>query len=214
MRAILCFAVLFAAPVWAAPAALEPSEAPAQEEAPRFELGLAVGYAYGLGRETRDAPMPDLTFGTLPVTVDLNYAVSGRFAVGAYGGYGLMFPNGCPDTASCSGRALRLGLRARYRFSEGAGLTPWLSLGMGYERLTEQASTLGTTVESAVSGLELLRAELGVEQRVSRGFALGPYLGGALGEFLDRELAGNATRISPRALHFWVVAGLRTSFWL
>jgi hypothetical protein len=62
--------------------------------------------------------------------------------------------------------------------------------------------------------VELVRLELGLSHPVSRGFALGPYLSGSFGEFLDRELAGTSTRIAPRTPHFWVMAGLRSSFWL
>ena len=224
MRAILFFAFVLAGPAFASPGAPAPSQASmaspgaspteALADSPRFELGLSVGYAYGLGRETRDAPMPDLTFGTLPLTLDLNYALSGRLALGVYGGYGLMFPNGCPEGVSCSGRALHLGLRARYRFSEGGGIIPWASLGAGYERLSETDTYQGIMVDSAASGVELLRLEFGLSHPVSRGFAFGPYLSASFGEFLSRELAGTSTDISPRTPHFWVMAGLRSSFWL
>lgn len=180
----------------------------------RFELGVGVGYAYGLGHETGSALMGDLTFGTLPLLIDAGYNLSDHFALGAYAGYGPMFARACPDTVSCSGSSLRLGVRARYRFSESGNLVPWFALGAGYERLSQSDSYQGTTVDSGASGFELLRLELGAEHRVSSLFALGPFLSGSLAEFLTRDLAGSSNRIEDRALHFWVMAGLRGSFWL
>lgn len=190
------------------------ASAKAADSFARFELGLSASYAYGLGRETRDAMMPNLTFGTVPLVLDLGYALGKRFALGAYVGFGPMFPNGCPTEVSCSGSSLRLGLRARYRFGEGEGFIPWVSLGAGFERLTETARYQGSAVDSAVNGVELARAELGFDQRVSGLFSLGPFAGFSVGEFFSRELEGEQSRISPRLPHFWISAGLRGAFWL
>lgn len=195
----------------AAPAAVPADPSP---EVARFELGVSASYAYGLGRETRDAMMPDLTFGTVPLVLDVGYALGTRFALGAYLGFGPMFPNGCPTEVSCSGSSLRFGLRARYRFGEGDGFLPWVSLGAGFERLTETARYQDSSVDSAVNGLELVRAELGFDQKVSGRFSLGPFAGFSVGEFYSRELQGEGSGISPRLPHFWLSAGLRGAFWL
>lgn len=213
-RALLVLFALAAAPTWAEERPDPTRPAAAEATHGRFELGVGVGYAYGLGRETRDALMGDLTLGTLPLVVDAGFALSEHLAVGAYAGYGPMFAKGCPEAVSCSGRSLRLGLRLRYRFAAGASLVPWLAVGAGYERLSESDTYQDTTVDSAATGMELLRLELGAEHRISRSFALGPFVTGSLGQFFTRDFGGVTRSIDARAYHFWLMAGLRGSFWL
>lgn len=212
MRSPLLCSLLLALPALAEGTA--PIQAPpAPVESPHVELGLSVGYAYGLGHETRDALMGDLTFGVVPIELSVSYLLGEHFALGAYGSWGPMFANSCPPSVSCHGSSLRFGLRARYRFGESANFTPWLALGSGYERLSQTDDYQGTEVDSGVSGFELLQLQLGAEHRVSSALAVGPFVTGSLGMFFTREFAGDASAIDGRTIHYWVAAGLRGSFW-
>lgn len=196
----------------AAPAAVPSAPSSGELSARSFEVGLSAQYAYGLGRETRSALMGDLTFGTVPLVLDASYLFGPHLALGAYVGWGPMFANGCQASVSCTGSSLRFGVRARYRFGENASLLPWVAVGAGFERLVESDSFQTTTVDSAVSGFELVRLELGAEHRVASSFALGPFVSGSVGRYTARELSGRAVDLGGQAFHYWVAGGLRGSF--
>jgi hypothetical protein len=175
---------------------------------PAIELGLRLGYAAPLGNGEQDTAMVNLTFGHIPLQLDLGYRFGPRWFAGAYAQYGQVFIKGCGADESCSGYDLRFGLQGQYHFAPAASFDPWLGLGAGYEVFHAAASASGGNLSTDSKGFELANLSGGASFKVSDSFALGPLASLTLGEY---SKVGDRA-IPDKAMHLWLFGGLRGVF--
>jgi hypothetical protein len=173
-------------------------------------VALRLGLAAGLGDAARDVPLSDV----VPVQYPLQLDVLGRegpLALGAYGALALGHAGRCPG-ASCSARAARVGLQGTWTLGLEGGAEPWLGLAAGLEWIFERR-TEGGTVKASYRGIAPLALQGGVEWRVWRWVALGPYGALALGRYdrysVDTGLESASVSIPHRSWHAWVEVGVR-----
>lgn len=173
-------------------------------------VALRLGVGAAVGAAAANLPMTDVA----PVQVPLQLDVLGRqgpLSLGAYGGVALASPGRCPG-ASCSAWAARVGLQGTWTFAVGGRSEPWLGVASGYEWLGEDR-TDGGTVAMRYRGLEPLALQGGVEWRVLRWLALGPYGLVSLGRYaryaVDTGVERGSVSIPDRAVHAWFHVGVR-----
>ncbi len=175
-------------------------------------LALRLGIAPGLGSAAGNLPMSDAVALQFPVQGDALWRV-GPIDAGLYGSWGLAEAGGCATGETCSARVWRAGAQATWTFAAG-GSAPWAGLAAGWEWASVDRSA-GGTITSTFSGPELA-LQGGVEWRVARWLALGPYLlagGGVYGRYAVSTPAGSASAdLTDRALHVWLGLGVRGAF--
>jgi hypothetical protein len=182
-----------------------------------FSLGNGVGLPVGsMSRDDtgRTLALSDLVSGRFSFTLGAGYRVSDLFSFGGFLQFGIMSleSNSC---SSCSASDVRLGLETRLHFIPNHRVSPWASLGFGYERFTEQyyASRLD------FNGAEL-NIGVGGDFRVTRIFTLGPFVGLQLGTFYSWsgsgwDSAANGSHDIPngeQTVHGWVLLGIHGAF--
>src|SRR6266545_2924093 len=141
----------------------------------RTPLAAAVGSAAG------DVPVSDALSLQVPIQLDALWR-TGPFAAGLYGSWGIARYGACGG-ASCSASVSRLGVQATWSFAPISGAEPWAGVGTGYEWASASRVRGGTSVDTRWRGLELAEAQGGVEWRVARRLAVGPYLLVGLGRY-------------------------------
>jgi hypothetical protein len=178
-------------------------------------LALRLGVAPAFGSAAADLPVSETIPLQFPIQLDA-LTGEGPLAFGLYGSWGPAHAAKCGD-ASCSAWVARLGLQATWTFAvEGAG-KPWVGLASGYEWAREQR-TRGGTVTTTWAGWEPVAVQGGVEWRVLRWLALGPYGLLGVGRYsrytVDTGIEEASTELPRKALHAWIHLGVRGRFLL
>jgi hypothetical protein len=195
-----------------------------------FELGLRAGYGVPVGNAfvafSSQVPpvqivtrLSSLIEGQVPIWLDLGYRLRNGLYLGGYAQIGPGIQEQCtpPD---CYFFDLRVGFNARYHFLAGRRVEPWVGLGLGYELLYQQRYTtiLGTRFSSsaALHGFEFLNAQVGVDFRVTRQWALAPFFTCAVSQY-ERLTSRTAGAVSSRTdfektVHLWLLFGLRVAY--
>jgi hypothetical protein len=215
----------------ATPAAAVPAPA-------RLHLALRTGFGVPFGSyarvrqtatfsDTQVNRIGDDTHGVIPLWVDVGYRFSPQLMAGIYFMYGLVLPKrapesdplggGCPDGVDCFANGIRFGVQAQYSFAPGSFASPWLGLGLGYERISSQlkGQLLGFRIDSSSThgGPELLHLQAGVDLQPAPQLRIGPFgaISGMRYTRCSAELAGEtvACRVSEGAWHGWVMVGVR-----
>lgn len=182
-------------------------------------LAVRLGVAQAVGSAVADVSIADTVPLQLPVQLDGLWRLPvslgqgrGTLDAGAYGSWGPAWVGRCRAGQSCSASVARLGLQALWTFVTAGGAQPWLGVASGYEWAREERSRAGT-VTTTYRGFEPLAAQGGIEWRVGRRLALGPYGLLALGRYsrvsLDTGLASATAELPDKAIHAWVHAGVR-----
>ena len=193
----------------------------AQGETPKlggFVLGARLGLAFPGGKIDR-AASEGISY-AVPVAVPFELDVGGRFSFGlGLGGYFQLAPaatDHCPAGHTCSALSFRLGVQGEYRFRNGERVMPWVGAGFGWEFFALEEKAGGQTTTATAWGPEG-NVQGGVDFRLGRRWAIGPYLALHFARF-DKEKvdgpAGNQTVTVPsgeRATHTWTIVGVRSS---
>ncbi len=111
------------------------------------------------------------------------------------------------DTCSdCSAVGLRIGALGSFRFTPQKRFTPWVGLGIAYETLTEDNGFNSWTY----SGLNWDFSG-GMDFKLGRVFALGPFVSLQFGEFdsVSGDISGD---INDTGMHSWFQIGARGRF--
>jgi hypothetical protein len=192
-------------------------------------LALPVGLASGArGDALNERYASQFVFET-----ELGAKATDALFVGGYFGFGLgaegrdeRIESFCDDNNSdgendieCSVVSLRLGVTARWSFSPGESINPWLAYGIGFESQSQSindrvARRRETTI---ASGLEFARLSGGLDWRPGKTFGMGPLLEASFGSFTktSTEVNGEATfegDVEDSAVHTWVTLALRGVF--
>ncbi len=206
----------------------------------RVHLAFRTGYGVPFGKyaDTRTIAsftvddvnaISDDTYGVVPLWIDAGYWVSESLLLGAYFMYGLVFPKtapadaplsgGCPETFDCSAIGVRAGVQAQYAFITGAGVRPWVGLGIGYEWVStsvEGTAGLALELESQSSGPEFIHVQGGADFVLHPRFALGPFASMSALRYTScgAKLSGEEQPcdIDEGAWHGWIAFGVRSAF--
>jgi hypothetical protein len=186
------------------------------------ELALRLGFASAVGSIASRVPVDDGVNLQVPVQVDVLWRF-GQLAAGLYGSGAWASVGDCAGSGaggrSCSASVWRLGLQATWSFrAVVGGAEPWLGVATGYEWARERRARAGTAVETTWRGFELLAVQGGLEWRVARWAAVGPFLLVGGGQYsgieMDTGFAAASTEIPDKAVHAWIHLGVRGRFML
>jgi hypothetical protein len=176
-------------------------------------LALRLGGGAALGSAVADVPVADTVRFERPFLQLDALLKGGGLAGGVYGSWGWASVGECDG--SCSGSVARLGIQATWTFPPARGVRggkPWAGAALGWEWATEQRARGETEVETRWSGPELA-SQGGIDWRVGRWVALGPFLAFSFGRYtavsVDTGLDSASDDIPDKAFHVWVQAGVR-----
>ncbi len=178
---------------------------------PAVAVRLAVAPA--VGSVVPDVPVSDEVHLQFPIQIDAGWAF-GPLVVGAYGSWGYARVGVCGG--SCDGSVLRTGLQAAWTFGkviELRGAEPWVGGGTGYEWATARRASAGSTVTTTWRGFELLSVQGGLDWRVAKMVAVGPFLLVGVGRYtnmaLDTGVETASAELTQKAVHAWIAVGVR-----
>jgi len=181
--------------------------------APRraFELSVGAGYTQPWGEISGNHMVnSDVGAGFSPV-VELGYRFTPHWSLGLGGQYHESATrDGLPDGSHSRGFALNVD--ATYHFRPYRFIDPYFQIGTGYRALWLLPS--GVDNDSMVHGFELGRAQLGIDYRVSKDVAIGPYVAADLNLFAwdSREGRSNVAHIEDKRVNTFLSAGLMARF--
>lgn len=183
---------------------------------------LRTGYSAALGSIADGTKMSTTFSGQIPVTGEVGIRVTPNVVVGlivgaGFGGAAGSFKNTCDAIhVSCSATSLHLGIEGQYHFQPSDRLNPWVGYGFALESNDVGGKVGGKYNGVGFSGLEFARLTAGVDYRVSRLVAFGPFLDFSLGQYTSGHVttAGVVADedVTPTALHSWLTLGLRVVF--
>lgn len=184
-----------------------------------FELGVRVGIAHpggavGAGSPATTPSVSDVAPTWVPIGLDGGYRLWRSVYVGASFEWGsTVGQGGGGSCVSCvSGYDLQGRTEVRLYALPARTWDPCLSLGFGWEVLhIAQGDSSSATYEGPILG----NLQVGLDVR-SRAFAVGPYFGASLAEFVTRSLdpahVGETSSIDGRVVHEWFTFGVRGSY--
>jgi len=176
-----------------------------------FELQLGGGYGQGLGDVSANLPsVGDLAGPGGTVQLALGYRATPRFFFGVYG-TGSWFSKGDTLSSGTDVRSATGGLEADFHFRPSYSIDPFLTISSGWRGLWATPDTGRVT---SLQGLELGRAQLGVDFRLTRGVAIAPVIGGDASIFLTRSAPGTDgfTNIGDPRVNIFLFGGLQARF--
>ena len=198
-----------------------------------FEASFRVGYAFPLGNVSgaNDSKLSDGVSGQLPLMLDVGYRVLPNLFIGVYGQYGFAFVGDafdevCNDSSpvDCSAHDIRLGIEGHYHFRPQHDFDPWVGIGFGYEWLNISAGRGDIESSSTMHGFEFFNLQVGLDVLVTRHFYAGPFVSMSFSQFSELSISckgvpaggcdafDGSTNISDKALHEWLMLGVRGSF--
>jgi hypothetical protein len=180
-----------------------------------FLLGVRLGLAIPLGKMASGNTWPISHWVPLNVPIQLDFG--GRLGSGlGIGGYFQFAPHAtanCPS-GNCYALSFRVGLQAEFRFlNEEGPMMPWVGAALGWEWLKawEEAHLFGG--EYLLSGPELV-LQGGVDFRLGRRWALGPYLAVHVSQYYWSGSTLSSSGPLPSSdftTHAWIILGVRSS---
>lgn len=178
-----------------------------------FEIDVNTGYTRGFGaiHAGPGGAVSDVAGGGLGLGLGLGYRVLPELSLGVTGQFqGLSASREQPLGTMVRGASA--GVEAKLHFQPFQRIDPWLGLGAGYRLLWTAPRGVGNNTLD--HGLQLARAQVGLDIRVSRDVAIGPMIGGDVDLFLFRNPEGpiGNTVIPNKELSTFVFAGLQGRF--
>lgn len=197
----------------AATALAQPTETSVQRTMPAvhnaLELTIATAYSQGTGDLGGDlGAVKDVAGAGGGFEAGIGWRITPNLMIGAY--TNLL---GFTDSGDSNSDAVTLaaGLKADWHFMPAAALDPWVSLGTGVKFLgIENGDT-----DRGLTGLELAKLQVGVDYRVSPGFAIGPVIGASAAMFnnyYDDVESDDAMEINDREVNWTFSAGVMGRF--
>jgi len=168
------------------------------------EIDLGGGYTQAFGKLGGNTNMSDIARGGGAVTLEVAYRVSPRFSIG---GFGELHANATDSTLGpgSSVAGLATGALAGFHFLPYRLIDPFVSAGIGYRALRIASRTSPAGI---VHGIDALKANVGIDVRVDKGFALGPRLGADVNVFLAKQMGGPASDIEGKGVSTFIYAGV------
>lgn len=187
------------------------SDRSARAPAQAFEATVGLGYTQGFGQIARGGANDVNDVANVGVGVDVGFSerLTPRLSLGFDAQYS-EYSTGSTLDSSSSARGAAFDVNVQYHFAPFRRVDPWLKLGTGY-RMLWQAPEQGAN--TLWHGLDLVKAQAGVDFRSTSSVALGPMVGADLDVFLwtKRDGVANTALADPRVSTF-VYAGIQGRF--
>jgi hypothetical protein len=187
------------------------------EGAERFKLGVGVGYSLPFGDarkvEGESVALSDVYSGEAPVELEFTYKLTHAISAGVYAGYGYGMVASKSSDALSSITSWRLGVQGEYEFAKVGPAIPFAAVRIGY--VTETLEGKDGVGSGSASGWEYLTLIGGADFEVAKGFAVGPFVSLALGQYTTEKSPGGESESIPsgdRTMHEWLTIGVRGSF--
>jgi len=128
--------------------------------------------------------------------------------------YAPLVTKNCDTGSSCSASDKHLGGELRLHITPEQALSPWISVGAGYEWLS-LSETGASSGDGGLNGWDF-DFELGGDVRVTSSMTLGPYVGLRLGNYGSASSGSNSADIASanQTTHGWLAFGVRGAFTL
>jgi hypothetical protein len=191
-----------------------PPEEPNLAEAPQplpppsdaVEIGVGLGYAHAFGHPSTEAPRRvNMGVDGATLALELGWRASPPIEIGVYAS-GTQLGNAALVPGSADVYAATAGVKLAWHLRPDRGLDPWLGIGLGWSGYWQSFERGGVT---ALHGVDLARARVGVDYRVREDFALTPLVGVDVTRFVIESLAGERTwRIHPAGFDVFFFAGV------
>jgi hypothetical protein len=174
------------------------------------ELSLAIGWGDPHGERVAGDDLARVVVGQVPVEASAGFRTAFGLSVLAQGRYGRLIARGC--TSSCSGSVVRVGVDVEYHFTPEDRVDHYVAIGAGYEWLALDAGKSRLRYR----GPEWLTVAFGEEFPLGP-IGIGPVLSLSLGQFTHLEsdvppVPPIAEPIDNRAVHVWLLLGVRVSY--
>ena len=167
-----------------------------------FELTVGTGYTQGFGMLQSGVGMPSVAKAGLGIDLGVGYRVAPRWSLTIGGQYQEL------DAQRATGaRGVAMAFSAAYHIDPNVRLDPWVELGGGYRMLWETTS-VANAPSLLTHGLELARARIGFDVRVSPEVAISPVIGADATVFLWQDATTNSAISSPTVSTF-IFGGLQ-----
>jgi hypothetical protein len=189
----------------------EPAPPPVGSRGNALELGVGAGFAQVWNPASAGGGGRALTQGIGgALAIDLGYRATPGLALGVWG-EGAELGGTVVQPVASSLYAAAAGVGGTWHFGPRApDVDPWVAVGTGWRGQWFGYQGGGTYSEH---GLELARARVGVDVRVSPAVAIGPVAGGSVDLFLTQELPGGSwMRVTSSPTAESLFAGVHGTF--
>lgn len=168
-----------------------------------LELTVGTGWTQGFGNLRSGVGMPSVAHEGIGVDANVGYRISPRFAVSIGAQYQELNAQ-----ASSAARGATATIAAQFHMAPTTRLDPWLELGGGYRGLW-LVPNFANEPTNLIHGVQLARARLGFDVRLSPDIAIAPVIGADATMFLYQDVGGNNTAIGNPDVSTFVFAGLQ-----
>lgn len=189
----------------------EPQPPPVGSKGHAFELGAGAGFAQVWTPAAAGPAGRTLNTGVGgALAIDLGYRATPGLALGVWG-EGAELGGTVAQPVASSFYAAAAGIGGTWHLGPRApDVDPWVAVGTGWRGQWFGYRGSGTYSEH---GLELARARVGVDVRLSPAVAIGPVAGGSLDLFLTQELPGGSwIRVTSSPTAESLFAGVHGTF--
>ncbi len=160
-----------------------------------FEIGFQGGYFQPFGDLMKDVRISNVTDAGGEVALDLGWRIGPMGAVAVTGRYHeSVVDDQFADNDDMDIRGGAVGFQGTVYFAPYMAANPYLTMGAGYRTLWLVPQN---GVDSTIyHGVELARAQLGLDFRVARDFSIGPNAGAAVNMFVAED-GPTGNRVNP-----------------
>jgi hypothetical protein len=175
-------------------------------------MALRSGWGIPQGQSVSGEDLAASSIGLVPVWLDLGYRFTDSLLVGIYAQYAFGVVRDCPGDP-CNASDLRVGFQAQWHFGARDSVDHWVGIGTGFEIYDQDLARM----TARFGGYEFVNLQVGEDFSLGRRFGLGPFVAWTLGQFTGVQRGPSNSRlqdfdIAKRALHSWVMIGLRFSY--
>lgn len=172
-----------------------------------IEITVGGSYAQGAGGLGGTMSAAEITNPGGGAEISIGLRLTPNLAVGAYGTInGFADNNASQDTATAS-----VGAKADWHFSPRAPTDPWLSLGAGVKTLWSGERDV---LDGTLLGIEIAKAQAGVDFRLTPWFSVGPAVGASVTVYTHENdaMTGSYEYINDNDVNLTLTAGLQGRF--
>lgn len=207
---VLSFATMSALSILGGTAVAQPSEGvtqrvPAIDEA--LEISISGSFQQNEGDLADSGSQPDVAGPGGGGELAVGYRITPNLNLAAYGSIAGYSGEGSDNDSA----SMTAGLKADWHFLPASDVDPWVSLGAGIK-----GQWIGDReeLERTVIGVELAKAQLGVDYRVSPSFAIGPVIGASAAMYTHEEtsMTSGYEAIDDKKVSWTFTAGLLGRF--
>jgi hypothetical protein len=174
-----------------------------------FELSLGAGYGQGLGPVGSGVPkLQDFGHAGGTFVVEGGWRFDPRWMVGAYSEYGY-FGSG-DGVGSNNAKSATAGVQAQFHGMPDRRYDPWVGLGFGWRGYWAD----GNAGTHNLQGLDLVRARVGLDYRLSQDLAIGPTFGITVTDFISEKQPGTHgySNVNDRKINTFLFGGFAARF--